>query len=108
MSERERKKKARDYARELTQLARESGAPMPVLMQQSNRALVAWQAALDAHDNGNEDLAREHGRTALALEEVWKPELHPRTRLGRCRPATPSRGVAGGGDGRVQPAPSPP
>jgi hypothetical protein len=83
--ERERRKRAKDYARELTQLARRSGAPMPVLMQQSNRALVAWQAALDAHDNGNEEQARRHAQTALRLEEVWKPELHPRTRLGRWR-----------------------
>ena len=84
--QRGRRKRGEEYARELTQLARRTGAPMPILMQQS-RALVAWRAAFDARENGNEELALQHAETAVRLEATeanFRPE-QLRDKWGRWR-----------------------
>ena len=91
----ERQAKARDpnrrkYAQKALRDAVASGAPLPWHLAHMNeaRVLVAWTAALDAHEAGNEELAAEHSRLALALEErsgLFREELHPRSRLGQFR-----------------------
>ena len=77
------------YAMDAMAKARAAGGPLPwhLAHMVEGQMIRAWQAALDAFDNGNDELTAQHVGLAMSLEEraVFRPELHPRSRLGRFR-----------------------